>query len=337
MSGRDELGEAVGLERAGELEAAVIALEGLLARRPGHPLALAHLAQVQLRRGRRAEAAQCLDRAEAAAGTTALTARLRGDLLYKARRFAESAKCYQDADALGDRGTWSLVQLARCRLRLRDIEGARGAASKAVEREPGEAGGWIVLGDVATREGRAADAEEMYSRAHEAAPHDGFAYAKLVEARVLALPPEERAREVEVLLKTTARGNTHVQGLLAKLAGDRGDLDQAADSWAKAVAAKGDAYSRQRLGFSLQKAGRIDEAAGVLARCLAEDPTDVVVFRNYVNLQRKRGALDELRCTLEELLPSAGARAGAFHGELRKLPLAQDRGVAGAAGPAPAG
>jgi cytochrome c-type biogenesis protein CcmH/NrfG len=162
------------------------------------------------------------------------------------------------------------------------MEGARGAASKAVERGPKDTGGWVVLGDVATREGRAADAEQMYLRAHEAAPHDGFAYAKLVEARVLALPPEARSREVEVLLKTTARGNTHLQRLLAKLASDHGDLDEAVERWAKALAAKGDAFSRSKYGFALQKAGRLDEAAGVLARCLADDPADVVVFRNYV-------------------------------------------------------
>jgi predicted Zn-dependent protease len=321
VPGYDEVDEAIRLQRAGELDKAVIVLEGLLTRQPSHAVALARLADVQIRRGRRTEAAQCLDRADAAAGTTAYTARLRGDLHYKGERFAEAARCYQDADALGDKGTWSLVQLARCRLRLRDIEGARGAASRAVERQPNEPGGWLVLGDIAKREGRLTDAEAMYSRAHEAAPHDDFAYAKLVEARVLALPAEARAREVEVLLRTTARGNTQLQGVLAKLRADEGDPDQAADVWAKTLAAKGDAYSRRMYAFSLLKAGRTDEAAMLLAQCLADDPANIIVFRNYVNLQHKRVALAELRQTLEELLPRAGARAGAFHGELRKLPL----------------
>ncbi len=321
VPGYDELDEALKLKRAGELDKAVIALEGLLTRQPSHALALAHLAEVQLRRGRRTEAAQCLDRADAVAGTTGYTARLRGDLHYKGERFAEAARCYQDADALGDRGTWSLVQLARCRLRLRDIEGARGAASKAVERQPNDSGGWIVLGDIARRESRLADAEEMYSRAHEVAPHDDFAYARLVEARVMALPPDARSREVEVLLKTTARGNTQLQGVLARLRTGQGKLDQAAEVWAKTLTAKGDAYSRRMYAFSLLKAARTDEAAALLAQCLADDPTNVIVFRNYVNLQHKREALAELRRTLEELLPRAEARAGAFHGELRKLPL----------------
>ncbi|MGO9658631.1 MAG: tetratricopeptide repeat protein [Acidimicrobiales bacterium] len=288
MPGYDELEDALKLKRAGELDKAVIALEGVLGRQPAHALALAHLAEVQLRRGRRTEAAQCLDRADAVAGTTGFTARLRGDVYYKGERFAEAARCYQDADALGDRGTWSLVQLARCRLRLRDVEGAIGAAAKAVERQPNDSGGWVVLGDIARRDGRSGDAEELYLRAHEVAPHDDFAYARLVEARVMALPPEARSREVEVLLKTTARGNTQLQGVLARLRAGQGDLGQAAEMWAKTLAAKGDAYSRRMYAFSLLKAARTDEAAALLAQCLADDPTNVIVFRNYVNLQHKR-------------------------------------------------
>jgi predicted Zn-dependent protease len=77
------LGEALELKRSGQLDAAVIALEGVLAVSPSHPLALAHLAEVQLKRGRPQEAAAALDRAESAGGTTAFSARLRGDLAYK--------------------------------------------------------------------------------------------------------------------------------------------------------------------------------------------------------------------------------------------------------------
>jgi hypothetical protein len=43
------------------------------------------------------------------------------------------------------------------------------------------------------------------------------------------------------------------------------------------------------------------------------------LFQNFVRLQRKRGELDELRATLEELVPLAGGRRGAVYGELRKL------------------
>jgi tetratricopeptide (TPR) repeat protein len=317
----DPLDEVLALKRAGQLDEAVIALESLLSRQPAHALALAHLADVQLRRGRLTEAAGCLDRAEAVSGTTGHTARLRGDLCFREQRYAEAARCYQDADALGQAGTWSLVQLARCRLHLRDLDGARGAAAKAVERQPDSSGGWLVLGDIALKEGRAPEAEEMYARAHEAAPGDGFAYAKLVEARVGSLPKESRAREVEVLLRTTGRGNAHLQGLLARLRAGEGELDQAVEVWAKRVASRGDAYSRRMYAFSLLKAGRPEEAAPALAQCLADDPANLIVFRTYVNLQRKRQALGELRKTLEELLPRAAHRAGAYHGELKKLPL----------------
>src|SRR4051812_43884415 len=78
------LDEALALERVGDLDGAVIALEGLLSGRPTHPVALARLASVQVRRGRLEEAVLALDRAEAAMGVTKFTARVRGDVCYKA-------------------------------------------------------------------------------------------------------------------------------------------------------------------------------------------------------------------------------------------------------------
>ncbi len=320
MGARDELDQALHPKRTGDLDAAVLALEALLGRRPAHPLALAHLADVQIRRGRIDEATAALDRAEEAAGTTTFTSRLRGDLHYRAGRFRDAARAYEVADALGEKGAWHLVQLARCRLRLRDLEGARGAALRAVEREPSQAAGWLVLGDVAAREQRFAVAEDMYSRAHDAAPGDGFAYAKLVEARLLRLPPEARSREVEVLLKTTGRGNRHLEAVLARMRSAQGDTGAAAEAWGHTAAEHGDPYSRRMHGFSLRKAGRLDEAAAVLGRCLADEPHNIPVFRAYIAVQRDRGAFEELRRTLEAILPRAGARRGAYYGELRKLP-----------------
>lgn len=302
---KPDLDEALRLKRAGDLDAALIALEGVLGRSPSNPVALANLADVQLKRGRPQEAALALDRAEAATGTTALTARFRGDLHYQARRWAEAARSYADADALGDRGAWSLVQLARCRLRVGDPEGARGAASRAVERDPTSASAWVVLGDIAVREERLDDAEAMYRRAHEHAPADQWAYAKLVEARLLRLPAERRDREIQVLLHSTGQDNRHLLGVLARLRSQEGDDEAAARTWE-------------------------ERAAAVLGPCLVDQPEDLVLFRTYVGLQRKRGALDELRSTLEQALPRAGGRKGAFFGELRKLPSPSPSPVDGA-------
>lgn len=315
-----DLDDALRLKRSGDLDAALIALEGVLGRTPCHPVALAHLAEVQLKRGRPEEAADALDRAEAAAGTTAFTARLRGDVCYRGGRWPEAARCYADADALGDRGTWSRVQLARCRLRLGDVEGARGAASRAVEADPSSAPAWVVLGDIAARQGDLDQAETLYGRAHEHAPGDQWAYAKLVEARLLRLPAERRDREIQVLLKTTGRDNRHLVGVLARLRSEEGDEEAAARTWEDRARRTGDVYARKMQGFALRRAGRLDEAAAVLGPCLVEQPEDLILFRTYVGLQRKRGALEELRATLEEALPRAGGRRGAFFGELRKLP-----------------
>ena len=326
------------LKRAGELDEALITLEGVLAAHPAHPAAWAQRADIQLRRGRTEEAEEALDRAESEAGTTAFTARLRGDLAYRTGRFAQAARAYQDADALGDRGTWTLVQLGRARLRLGDVQGARSAAARAVERDDGASAAWVLLGDLERREGRLEEAEAMYERAHDRAPGDQWAYAKLVEARLLRLPPDRRAREVAVLRKSGAADNRHLVAVLARLRSEEGDEAAAAEVWAERAERTGDLYGRKMHGFALRRAGRLDEAAAVLGQCLRDDPQDLVLFRTYVHLQHRRQALEELRQTLESILPRAGSRRGAVYGELRKLPAAPDGAdQGGTEGPAPAG
>jgi tetratricopeptide (TPR) repeat protein len=314
------LDEALELKRSGQLDAAVIALEGVLTRSPSHPLALAHLAEVQLQRGRPMDALSALYRAESAAGTTAFTARIRGDIAYKAEKWEVASQAYRDADTLGDRGTWSLVQLARCRKRVRDFDGARGAASRAVERDPDAPSGWVVLGEIAAEQGLLGDAESMYLRAHERAPDDQWAYAKLVEIRLRQLPPQRRNKEISVLLKTVGKDNRHLLGVLAKLRSDDGDNEAAARAWGERSRQTGDFYARKMQGFELRKAGRLDEAAAILGACLIDEPDNLILFRTYVSMQRSRGAIEELRATLEKALLNAGSRKGAFFGELRKLP-----------------
>jgi tetratricopeptide (TPR) repeat protein len=312
------LDEALQLKRSGDLDAAVIALEALLSHGPSHPLALAHLADVQIKRGRFEEAVSALDRAEQVGGTTAWTARLRGDVHYKAGRWREAADCYQDAGALGN-DVWPLVQLARCRLKTGDLEGAQGAASQAVERDADSASAWVLLGDIALRGERLDEAETMYSRAHERGPDDQWAYAKLVEARLMRLAPKRRDREIQVLMKTTGRDNKHLLGVLAKLRSQQGDQEAAAQAW-RTRARSGDLFARKQEGFALRKAGKLEEAAAILGTCLVADPEDRYVFSSYVSLQTKRGAFEELRHTLEEALPGAGSRRGAYYGALRKIP-----------------
>jgi predicted Zn-dependent protease len=190
-----------------------------------------------------------------------------------------------------------------------------------VERDPDSAQPWVVLGDVALREERLGEAEAMYAKAHERDPADQWAYAKLVEARVLKLPEGERAREVEVLIKTTSGDNKHLVGVLARLRSQHGDNAAAARAWGQR-ARQGDLYARKQEGFQLRKAGRLAEAAAVLGPCLLAEPEDQYVFSSYVSIQRERGALDELRTTLQAALPRSGRRQGAYYGALRKLPVA---------------
>jgi tetratricopeptide (TPR) repeat protein len=323
------LDEVLRLKREGQLDSAVIAVEAVLARTPTHPLALAQLADIQVRRGRLDEAGEALERAEVEGGTVAFTSRLRGDIAYRRQQWADAARAYQEADVLGDRSTWTLVQLGRARLRLGDADGARAAAARAVERDGSSSPAWVLLGDLERRQDRLEEAEALYATAHERVPGDQWAYAKLVEVRLLRLPPDRREREMAVLLKTGGRDNPHLVGVLAKLRSEQGDDDEAAEAWKDRASRHGDSYARKMHGFALRRAGRLEEAATVLGQCVLEDPHDLVLFRTYVHLQHKREKPEELRRTLEDLLPRAGSRRGAVYGELRKLPVPPEAATAG--------
>ena len=315
----DRLNRALALRREGRLDEAVILLESLLVDQPANPLALAHLAHCQLRRGQPQVALAELGKAEAAGGATSFTARVRGDALYRLARYGPARDAYREADALGDRTAWPLAQLARSCLRLRDIEGARGAAARAVEREPGAAAAWVVLGDVSARAGDVAGAEAAFARAHEIDAGDGYAYARLIESRLLQLEPEQRRREVELLLRSTGRDNRFLLQVLARLQGQLGDQAAAASAWRSSRQGGDNLYAQKMEGYALRRAGQLDQAAALMHACLLRDPEDVILFRTYVRMQRERGALDELRRALSELLPVAGSRRGAVMGELRKL------------------
>lgn len=109
--------------------------------------------------------------------------------------------------------------------------------------------------------------------------------------------------------------------MLAKVRSDGGDPGRAAEAWReRRELHHGDLYARKMEAYALRKAGQLDRAAGLFRSCLMDDPEDLVLFRTYVHLQRRqRGALDELRESLEQLVPVAGSRRGAVYGELRKL------------------
>jgi tetratricopeptide (TPR) repeat protein len=320
---KDRLERAFSLTQERRYDEAVILLESVLEAEPASSAALTQLAFCQLRRRQPGLALLELDKAESVDGVTARTARMRGDALSSLRRYREARAAYREADALGDRTSWNLVQLARCCLRLKDPEGARGAAARAVERGPDDAAAWLVLGDVAARAGDVAEAESAYQRATDLKPGDGYAYARLIESRLLQLEPQDRKREVELLLKSTGRDNPHLLQLLARLQSDLGDAAAAAAAWRKSrrrAAGGGSAYALRMEGFALKKAGSLPQAAAVLRESLMMEPENVIGLRGYVRLQHQRGAIGELRETLQELLPIAGSRRGAVYAELRKLP-----------------
>lgn len=313
-----EFDEVLRLKRANRWGEAATFLEEILARSPSDASALTQLADVHVRGRRLREAESSLDEAETLAGTTADTATIRGNLRYAQKRFKDAVTAYREAARLANHGTWPLLQLARSHIRLGELGAAKGAAMQAAERDPKSGSPWLVLGEIATKEGNP-QAVELLEKAHELSPGDHFVYARLVEAKLLALPPAEREREVEVLLRTGENDNEHLTGVLARLRSKGGDERGAAAAWRTARVKKGSAYARKQEAYALRRAGNYPEAAALFRTCLLEEPEDMVLMRTYISMQTERGATDELRETLEQMLPVAGSRRGAVYGELRKL------------------
>jgi tetratricopeptide (TPR) repeat protein len=312
-----EFDEILRLKRANRWGDAAALLEEILGRSPADASALTQLADVHVRGRRFREAESALDQAETLAGTTAETATIRGNLRYAQKRYKDAVPAYREAAGRPNAGTWPLLQLARSQLRLGRLDDARGAAMQAAERDPTSGSPWLVLGEIATKENNP-QAVELLEKAHALSPADTFVYAKLVEAKLLALPAEEQEREVEVLLRTSD-GNEHLTAVLAKLRSKGGNEQGAAAAWRSARVNQGSLYARKQEAYALRRAGKLPEAAVLFRTCLLEDPEDMVLMRTYVRMQNERGASDELRETLELMLPIAGSRRGAVYGELRKL------------------
>jgi predicted Zn-dependent protease len=297
----------------------VIALESLLVHEPSNAEALLALARSQLRRGQTEAALQALDRAEAITGVSVRTARIRGETLHRAGRHADAADALQEAVTLGEQDLWPLIQLGRCRIRTGELEKAHEAGVQAVERSPGSPAGWALLADIAIKERDLMQAEQLMTQAHACDPGNEYAYARLIEVRLLRLPPEERDQEVQVLLRSTGRSNPHLLNVLAKVKSELGDDGAAAGVWGESHAQRPHPYARKMQAYALRKAGRLAEAARLMRACLLDDPKDVVLFNAYLHLQRERGATAELEDTLLELVPIAGERRGAVFNALRKV------------------
>lgn len=136
---------------------------------------------------------------------------------------------------------------------------------------------------------------------------------------MLQLPPDRGLAELDVLLKSSGRGNRYLVQLRARLASQLGDHREAAQAWRRSQDIGGDRYAREHEAYALKRAGDLEGAARLMRACLLEDPLNKILFRNYVRLQWQRDAKQELERTLQELLPVAGERRGAVYGELRKL------------------
>lgn len=178
---------AVCLGELGQVDDAVAAFERALALAPGQRMIMSNYATM-LRRAGRAHAALGLAAQLAKATPTSAKAWL--DLAATAQAADDPAQAYQaalQATRLQPESTAALQAIGRAARALEDTEGATQAFAAAITHSPDALQGWLGLGDVQRRQGRADLALQTYDRAPRSLPtpelHDASAGALLDAGR----------------------------------------------------------------------------------------------------------------------------------------------------------
>ena len=284
-----------------------------------------------------ADAADALERAEAVAGTTASTARIRGDLRYRERRWREAARCYADAECWGTgaRGrSCSSHGATSAWTRWR----RRGGCVPSGERNEADASALVVLGEVALRDGREDDAVHHFERAHERGTRRRVRLRQADRGPGPAAAPRiasARSRSCSgATTRATATCSECWPGCAPRRrrpAGGR-DLGRPAQAPRRPL-------RPQDGGLRPAQGGRPGAGGRPVPRLPLEDPEDLILFRTFVHLQRSRGALETAFDPRGVGAPGRRAPGGGVRRAAQAGPvLAIGGGRSGAAtGPSPKG
>lgn len=153
----------------------------------------------------------------------------RGDLAKAAGELSELADRFPRSAPL-----WSAV--ASARMRLADRDGARAAAARSLEIDPGQADALVTTGEIQLESGEFAKAEASFRRATSSAPRSLFAHFGLGRALLAMGRAADADREFARVLEINPRfsGVHVVQGERLE---HEGRADAAADAYRRALAA----------------------------------------------------------------------------------------------------
>jgi cellulose synthase operon protein C len=253
---------------AGQPQAAGHSLDKALTERPGHLMALAMRAEVDIRLGELASAEQRIRKVLAAAPRSGLGHALSGDLADARKQPDAALAAYRKAHEL-DRSTGSFLRVFIATAR-RDRPAATRLAEQWVAANPRDAQVWRVLGDSQLDAGNPAAARRSYETLIKLGARDPDALNNLAQAMLTLKDPG--ALKVAEQALALAPGAAHVIGTTGWAAFKAGQNDRAIQLLRDArLRDPVNADTRYYLASVLAAMGRTGEARTELTAALAPD------------------------------------------------------------------
>jgi Flp pilus assembly protein TadD len=178
-------------------------------------------------------------------------------LARRTRDLKLSALAYERLATVNPEDATPLMQQARALLQLKDFQGARSAAHKALQRDPMDPETFQVLGRISLDEGALKDAIQQFERAVELEPEHGYALNNLGFAYLRA---NENEKAVLVL--------EHAAQLLPNVA-----------------------FVMNNYGVALERLGRTDEAQNAYTQAMDLSPKYVKAMVNSQRLKKLAHAM----------------------------------------------
>ena len=249
--------------------AAATTLKKALALKPDFIDAQAALTGLEIRAGHFPEAMKIAREVQNQAAKSALGFVLEGDVLMAEKKFAEAARAYETADAIGKSGLLT-IKMHTAYAQAGKPEWAERRLAQWLKQSPDDAAVRLYAADVSLKSGKYQNAIEHYEWLLQKQPDNvlalnnlAWAYQQVKDAR--ALETAERAYKLKP-------DSSAVADTLGGLLVEQGDITRGVDMLQKAIAAAPDAHEiRYHLAQAWLKAGDKVKARNELEGLLATD------------------------------------------------------------------
>lgn|GEM_PF-1179066 len=312
---------ALALLRRADLPAAWRELDALCAARPAWEAAFltrSELARVDIVFDR---ALADLARAEALAPRDPWIHAFRGRVLFQKLPGAEGEAAMDRAVALAPKQGWIRAWRADARRKLGNLRGASADLAAALKLEPTYDRIYLWWGKVLSAQGKAREAERVFTRGIKAIPHFEKALAERARARLALGRTDEALADLEAAASVNHRHNALWNWTAAPVPLDGARRDVLARLAAHAKSAPRSARAWSWLGESLTQAGLPAEGLIALDQALALEPGRPRLRSWRGEALLRLGRLKEAERELDRAVRAdpCDGRARAFRGRVRFL------------------